>query len=703
MLGIAIAHALTCGLTLGFAAEAFAADDPITELDTIVVTAPAADGTVRTVPHSVSVITAADIERSTATSVADVLSREANVNLQSFFGNGRNNSVDIRGMGATASSNVLVLVDGVPLNEVDLSGADLSSVPLAQVERIEILRGGGAVRHGNGAVGGVINIITRRALPGESSVGVLGGLGSYNTRQLQASASGGLEQVAASVNYSRLDTDGYRQNGYLNARDVATEVRFFPSGTFNFIDGYFRFAQHRDDSGLPGPVSAAAFASGSAARRASSSPNDHGSVDDRRYTVGANADFGTAGLLNLQAGYRDRSNPYLIGFSPIIPLADQQSEISSKTSDFNARYTLPFEAYGYRHSVEIGADLLSADYTRQENGQYVLDSSTRRQGDVDSRGFYAAAKLSAPEGLTFTGGLRLNRFTTSVSDARYARAGCQTVFDTVFVEIIPPGGIFVPIQVPRQTGCTDAYRVQGQQGGTWSNRGAEIGVTWQPNALLTNFASVTLNFRNPNVDELLLAANDLRPQSGRTFEVGTRYSVDSRAEISLAAFYMRIDDEIYFGLDPRTGFGVNRNFDEPTERIGGELEARWRATDAISLRANLGYVSARFLGTGANVPLVPQVNANAELQWNFTPWARWLLSARYAGKRYDGNDFTNKLYPQLPAYTVVDTALRFAYRDAQLTAGIKNLLNETYSTIAYSNTFYPMPERSYYVQLQASF
>jgi outer membrane cobalamin receptor len=141
--------------------------DPV-KLDEIIVTAPAADSTLRTVPHSVSLITAEDIEHSPATTLTELLAREANLNLQSFLGNDKRAAIDMRGMGDTSISNVLVLVDGLRLNEVDQSGADFSSIPMSSIERIEIIRGGGSDRYGDGAGGGVINNITK----GEDRQGV---------------------------------------------------------------------------------------------------------------------------------------------------------------------------------------------------------------------------------------------------------------------------------------------------------------------------------------------------------------------------------------------------------------------------------------------------------------------------------------------------------------------------------------------------
>lgn len=676
----------------------------IVELDAVIVTAPSADGTVRTTPHGVSVITAEDIARSTAGTVGELLSREANLNLQSFTGNDNRSAIDIRGMGATASSNVLVLVDGVRLNDSDLSAPDLATIPLAQIERVEIIRGGGAVRYGNGAVGGVINIITKRARLSELRGDAIGRFGSYNTTDLRASGFAGTGQLAGTITLSRLDTDGYRQNGGVSARDGLIGLRWLPTGALDFLEVFARAARHEDTSGLPGPVSAQAYAGSESARRASSTPNDTSSTVDERYTLGANAELGAAGRLQLQGSYRDRSNPFVIGFNPNIPIANQRSEISSQSRSFVARYDLPFEAFGFRHSLGVGADFEDADYTRTQNGVEVLDSSTRLQGDVDSRGYYVAATLRAPNDLTLNAGIRFNRFSSQESDQRYTAGGCQTSFQTVLVDIDPgPGVILVPVQVPVLTNCVNAYRTQATQGGTWRNRGVEIGLTWQPTPAFTGFASATQNFRNPNVDELLLSTRTLSPQTGRTYELGLRYSVAQRLEVAATAFYMRVVDEITFGLDPATGLFLNQNLPDPTRRVGGELELRWRPVPSLALRGGVGYVDARIVGPDTQIPLVPATTANAEIDWAPLPWLRWGFSAKYASERVDGNDFTNTRFPPLASYFVYDTVLRFEQGPAQLSLGVNNLFNEVYSTIGFSNTFFPMPQRNYYAALRLRF
>ncbi len=113
---------------------------------------------------STSIITRDAIERAPQASLADIIAREAGVQTTSLYGgvNGAGTAIDLRGFGATGPSNTLVLVDGRRLNDWDLPGFDLSTIAKDSIERIEITRGNsGAVLYGDGAVGGVINIVTR--------------------------------------------------------------------------------------------------------------------------------------------------------------------------------------------------------------------------------------------------------------------------------------------------------------------------------------------------------------------------------------------------------------------------------------------------------------------------------------------------------------------------------------------------------------
>lgn len=699
-----IAAAATALSTVSAPARADSRDDDVLEARQVVVTAPSVDGTVRTTPHGVSVITAAEIERSTATSVGDLLAREANLNLRSLFGSDKRATIDLRGMGDTAGSNVLVLVDGERLNENDLSGADLSVVPLSRIERIEIIRGGGAVRYGNGAVGGVINISTRRAQPGAGTVDILARGGSYQTGDVRLNAGASAGAWAGNVNVSAYDTNGYRQNSFVTAKDVSAELRWLPERDTGLVDSYLRASYHEDTSGLPGPVSAQAFSGSEAQRRASNAPYDESSTVDQRVTAGGTVDFGRAGRLVVQATYRDRENPFVIGFNPAISLDAQRSLIESKRGDLSARYSVATDAFGLPQKFEAGIDGQRADYGRSENGENIVGSSTRRVGRLASFGVWAGTTLSLSPALALNAGVRGDWSDTREQSQNYTSGDCQTVTTIVQVDVDPgPGVILVPVPVIQQVGCTDAYRTVSSRDSSARNRGVEVGLTWQPTTRVTAFGSYTRNFRNPNVDELLLASADLRAQTGHTLEAGVRLGLGDSLEASATVFQMTIDDEIFYGRDPSTGLIVNRNSDLPTRRTGTELELRWRAHPTLTLRGSLGYVIARFEGPETYVPLVPRTTASTELLWSPREWLRGSFSARYVGSRYDGNDPNNNLYPVLPSYVVCDLAVRVPRGRWLWSAVVANLFDEVYSTIGYSATYYPMPGRSFYLEARYRF
>jgi len=148
-LALAVALAPSLALAAPPAAE-------VTELPSVVTRATALKAPV---PASVKVIDREQIEASASNDLLDLLRGEAGVQILDMA-SGRG-VPSLRGFGENAVNNTLVLVDGRRLNQPAMAGADINSVPLANIERIEIIRGAGSVLYGDQAVGGVINIVTR--------------------------------------------------------------------------------------------------------------------------------------------------------------------------------------------------------------------------------------------------------------------------------------------------------------------------------------------------------------------------------------------------------------------------------------------------------------------------------------------------------------------------------------------------------------
>lgn len=638
--------------------------------------------------NNVTVITAQDIARSTATDVSSLLAAEANLSVQNFYGNDKKTSVDLRGMGDTAVSNVLVIVDGERLNETDLSGADLSTVSLSQVERIEVIRGGGGVRYGHGAVGGVINIITRRPQPGPLSTDALVRAGSYGTRAAQAAARGGDGSLAAQVMFSHLHTEGYRDNGGLASNTVALELRKVPASERGLLDLYVRANLHQDRYGMPGQVSQEAFLGDDRSRRATLRPLDGGVTHDHRLTTGGAVDWGALGKMSLRLSHRDRQDASVIGADPTTVEASR-GLINARRDDLQWRHDLSHESGGQVQALTIGLDAQDGRYTRYRNGIAIYGSKLIA-GRARTRALFVDTHTSPTQGLNLHVGARRNWFVTNavhtIHDYPCDYSDLQNV-------VCSPNLVVVP----------DAEFTDGPPR-RWQNTSAELGAAWTFAPRWTWFGSINRHVRYPNLDELALQAADLRPQQGVTFEQGMRRE-GPQGFWSLTAFAMKIQDEIYFGKDhASTSESVNRNYDKPTLRQGLELQARWRPHERWSLNGQWAYVRPQFDGLASrlDIPLVPRHHLSAQVAWDARPDLQWTLQARHGGQRVDGNalDDQQSAAPPIAAHTVVDTSWRFQRGAWQWRLIVNNLLDEVYATTAYSGTTYPMPGRSAYLELR---
>ena len=136
-------------------------------LEPVVVSAGRVEQALQDVPANVTVLTRDDIERSAAQTVDDLLRQIPGFSLfrrsSSLVANPTTQGVSLRGIGPSGVSRTLVLLDGVPLNDPFGGWVYWSKVPLESIERIEVVRGGGSALYGNYALGGVINIVTRKA------------------------------------------------------------------------------------------------------------------------------------------------------------------------------------------------------------------------------------------------------------------------------------------------------------------------------------------------------------------------------------------------------------------------------------------------------------------------------------------------------------------------------------------------------------
>ena len=216
------------------------------------------------------VISRSEIEASQSSSLQELLQGRAGINLTNTGGLGKQTSLFLRG---TNSAHTVVLVDGVRINTADFGLAMLQDLPLAQIERVEIVRGPQSSLYGADAIGGVIQIFTRRNQGGFAPHLQLGG-GSNGLREASGGIGGGTAQgwFGADIGYQHSDginacrgsvspfagcgadepdRDGYRnvskslRGGYTFSPQWSAEASALRADAENHYDGYFNHAQTR--------------------------------------------------------------------------------------------------------------------------------------------------------------------------------------------------------------------------------------------------------------------------------------------------------------------------------------------------------------------------------------------------------------------------------------------------------------------------
>jgi len=193
-LRIALAVAAACGSGASLAQD---------EMEETIITATRTPQALDSIGAPVIVITRNDIERSLASDVSEILQKQAGLEIARNGGPGQTTSLFMRG---TESNHTVVLVDGVRINPGTLGGAALQNIAPESIERIEIVKGPGSSLYGTDAIGGVVQLFTRR--PEQSGVSAGATYGSNNAQQLFSDAAWSGERVKLGLGGSYAESDG---------------------------------------------------------------------------------------------------------------------------------------------------------------------------------------------------------------------------------------------------------------------------------------------------------------------------------------------------------------------------------------------------------------------------------------------------------------------------------------------------------------
>jgi vitamin B12 transporter len=240
------------GLGAGGAAEA----QEVKRLEPVVVTATRVEEPLERLGSAVTVITEEELQRFRYDSVGEALRRVPGVDIQRSGGPGKTTALRIRG---ATPQQVQVLVDGVRVKSPTTGLAELADIPLDEIERIEIVRGPQSTIYGADAIGGVVNIITKRGRgPVSGFVSVEGG--NYDTHRERAGLSGSLGPFDYALGGSWFETNGQFRNDGNEQRALAGQLglRLPADGRLSLTARYERNKTELPFDGLT-PVPASPF------------------------------------------------------------------------------------------------------------------------------------------------------------------------------------------------------------------------------------------------------------------------------------------------------------------------------------------------------------------------------------------------------------------------------------------------------------
>jgi len=660
---------MVAGCWLLVAGTVVAGTNDVAVLPPVVVEASRIGDAAETMAASVAVFDADAIAASGARDVPELLAKSANVEIRQVNANPTQSQIAMRGFGENSFGRVKVLLDGEELNEIDMAAPDLSRIPIGSVRRIEIIPGPSPVLYGDGAVAGVVNIVTDDDSY-ERTTRLSARGGSQNTFGANVQTRGGLEDegLTYSAAYDYVHSEGFRERSAygIHALNAALK-KHFANGSFVGLRANYGNALYE----MPGALT---WDEWQRDRTAAAYENDWCRVWNYGVGITTKAKLADDQWLYLDANYSQKhrcTNWGDYGYS---------NEYDLYGLFLAPRYVNEMQIGLFANKFTLGADFR---YDRYEEG------------------------LGSLDGLGGLGGVDENRF----GRMRYAGYANEEFFLTDELSFTAGARIECIDNRTSQTSQTSQTSVLGDY---------ELAVVWRPADGLKTYAKGTRFHRSPFCDEMSYTEDGqmLEPETGWSLDVGAEWKFLKEFSAGLNGYGMLIDDEIFY--DPYAkdygggAFGgYNCNSLARTRRIGFDAEFGWRRDKVAEASVKYGYVHADFADGaygGCDVPLVPANRVRVEAGvWVFDD-LEIKGGYRFVSSRALAGDFANA-HDALDGYSLFDAGAYYEPRWAKgwrLAFVIDNIFDCDYCDYAgwsdWSGAYYyPACGRSFMFTLSYTF
>ncbi len=607
-----------------------------TTLEPVVVTATRVETPLSEIGSSVTVITSEEIESKQAVHLIDVLRGVPGLDVVRNGGLGQQASVFLRGAN---SDHTLVLVDGIEVNDPSTPARafDFASLSVDNIERIEIVRGPGSTLYGSDAMGGVINIITRKGV-GDIQTSLSAEAGSFRTHQEKVAVSGGTDRVNYSIVGSYLDSEGItaagkeygnsERDGYTR-KDVSARVGLTPADGLS-VDFFYRYLNAAADLDNYGGTGG----------------------DDPNYTSDSSSNFFKA---QAQLALFDSFWEQSLGYS----LTDYDrsnkngKDIDHPDDSSQSQYDGQLIQIGWQHNLNLSQSnilTLGAEYEEESMKSRSYSTfidwvtflpssslSTFPEKSEQTVGYYLQDQIWIGKNFVATGGLRIDD---------HSQFGTHDTYSATV-------SYFVPMT---------KTRFKGSYG--------------------TGFKTPTLSQLYEN--SVYVDGNpSLSPEKSEGWDVGfEQILLDERVTLGATWFETEFDDLILAVWNGTILKSEYLNIDA-AKTSGLELTLSLQPVDGLIISGGYTYTKTENVATGEELLRRPRNKYNVALNYQLSKNANMNIGLLHVGEREDyGSEFPWPIITLKP-YTVVNLAASYAFTDTlSLTGRIENLLDEEYEEVS---------------------
>ncbi|MCK9373932.1 MAG: TonB-dependent receptor [Sulfuricurvum sp.] len=666
-------------IQLSFAAIAMCGSvygDTVVDLGDVSVTATRTERKVVDVPASIDVITEEEIKNSVAQSADELLKEVSGLDLKHSMGavtSGTSNKVVMRGLGGTTEGRVLLLIDGVPMN--DLYGGDLewNRIPISMIQRIEIVKGATSALYGSGAMGGVINIITKKPTD-KAKTDVSLSYGSMNTKIASLSTIGKAGKVGYLFAGDRTTSDGYNPETPANTksytRDKGTKRNNFNGKlTYDLDDTSSLFVSGSYyDNQTTGTLPIADF--------------NPFYQEQKTYTAGYTKTFENEVEVMVKAFIKEEYSDY-DSADTAKTAVQYESSNTNKDRGGTIQTTLPLT----NHTLFGTSTFVAGVDVRQgsiDRFNHYIDGSGK---DIKIRGKQKYIGLFVQDEIFLDQNWIINLGGRYDSWTNYDGHGYDSSLST-----------------------TDTYYAATSTNGF----SPKIGIVHHLSDTTSVRASAGSAYRAPTLSDLYntfvsgsriwYGNPDLKPESIISYEIGVDQTVFKDGKVSLTAYQNDAKDFFYYITTPPGGGYTAAQTKSNVGKVkiqGVEVDASYPINDRLRVSANYTYNQSKIKEYKENRALegkylieVPKHKGALSLMYTNPDFVDTKISARYIGDRYS-NDANTAEYK---SYTLFDVKLsKKLNKNVEASFSVDDLFDRSFTE------YYVSPGRVVFGSLRATF